>query len=45
LDALRRGLGVGCGGRLYCGVWIFCGMGEMDAVGLGAEDEVPFFTV
>ena len=40
-----RGLGVGCGGRLCCGVWLFCGMGETDAVGLGVEDELPFFTV
>jgi len=40
-----RGLGVGCGGRLCCGVWLFCGMRETDAVGLGVEDELPFFTV
>jgi len=23
----------------------FCGMGEMDAMGLGVEDELPLFTV
>jgi len=42
---LRRGLGVGCGVRLCHGVWLFCGMAEMDVVGLGVEDELPLFTV
>jgi len=42
---LGKGLGVGCWGRPCCGVWHFCGVGEMDVVGLGVEDELPLFRV
>jgi len=45
LDALEGGLDVGYGGRLHCGVWFFCGIGGMGAVGLGLGNGLPLFTV
>ena len=42
---LGRFLGVGCWAWLCCGVGVFWGMGGVDAVGLGVEEELPLFTV